>query len=342
MADAVSGRVSPRQRSLNIFSLRDLFLAANRARRLRLFCLFAAEIDLEAGMSLLVRPNFDVVVFDCGGVLVQTSRITSLRAIGWRRVLRQLASSRFRPSKMHTEIFDSLKVLTSGRHDCMSRVSSHSSESGEQSGSLSALAPLDATATSDAVEKVDITDELGTVLPDILCDWMLGTRSCSELLESVNQQLAIASGLSTSKRNFLRSFCACILDPVRFVRTQSIDHRMLSVAQFLKLLGKRVYILSNYNAEAFDMLLRHHPSLFDCLDGFLTSGEVGLAKPDPHIYTALMQKFGLDSCCRILFVDDQQRNREAASCLGWTSIHPVQLKLVKDHRTHVMDVVVSM
>jgi HAD superfamily hydrolase (TIGR01509 family) len=50
------------------------------------------------------------------------------------------------------------------------------------------------------------------------------------------------------------------------------------------------------------------------------SGQVGAAKPDPRIYEILFDKVGRRPQ-ELVFVDDSQRNVEAAKGLGMATIH---------------------
>ena len=86
----------------------------------------------------------------------------------------------------------------------------------------------------------------------------------------------------------------------------------------LKARGYHTYYLSNYG----DRIRREAAkelSFLPHMDGGIMSYTVHLAKPDPAIYQALMERYGLkaEEC---VFLDDTVRNVEAARALGMAGI----------------------
>jgi 2-haloacid dehalogenase len=80
-----------------------------------------------------------------------------------------------------------------------------------------------------------------------------------------------------------------------------------------------LYALSNFSAETFPLALRR----FDFLkwfDGMVISGEIGMLKPEPGIYRALLDRFGIDPQAAI-FIDDVAVNAAGAEQLGISGIH---------------------
>lgn len=82
----------------------------------------------------------------------------------------------------------------------------------------------------------------------------------------------------------------------------------------LKEKGYRLYILSNYSKYLIDIHTAGKPFVQD-FDGGLVSYEIHRIKPDPYIYTALLEKYDLpaDEC---FFYDDRPANTAAAVDLG--------------------------
>jgi len=54
--------------------------------------------------------------------------------------------------------------------------------------------------------------------------------------------------------------------------------------------------------------------------GIIVSGREKLVKPDPAIYRLLMARYGLEAP-DLVYIDDNQRNAEAATALGMHGIH---------------------
>ena len=104
---------------------------------------------------------------------------------------------------------------------------------------------------------------------------------------------------------------------------------MQEVVEDLRRRGFRLYGLSNWSAETF-YLVRHDYPVFSLLDGFIISGEVKCAKPDPGIYRTLLRHFDLkpEEC---LFIDDNPANvaaGEAEGIMGTVFTSAEQLKRV--------------
>ncbi len=82
--------------------------------------------------------------------------------------------------------------------------------------------------------------------------------------------------------------------------------------------GIRALGLTNWSAETF----RHAPAAAPAialLERVLVSGEVGIAKPDPEIFTLLATRFDLDPQ-RTVFTDDSSINVEAARAAGYVGL----------------------
>jgi epoxide hydrolase-like predicted phosphatase len=95
-----------------------------------------------------------------------------------------------------------------------------------------------------------------------------------------------------------------------------LDERMLAAVAAARRAGVRTGLLSNswdraaYPRERFD-------GLFDDL---VISGEVGLRKPDPAIFTLAAQRLNLPATACV-FVDDLEANVQAAQAVGMTGVH---------------------
>ena len=96
--------------------------------------------------------------------------------------------------------------------------------------------------------------------------------------------------------------------------------------------GSRLYAISNFSAEAFEMTRPLYPFL-DWFDGLVISGREGLVKPDAAIYRLLLERYGLraEEC---LFIDDVERNIQGARAVGMQAVlftNPEQLALDLRH-----------
>ena len=86
----------------------------------------------------------------------------------------------------------------------------------------------------------------------------------------------------------------------------------------LKEKGYHLYILSNYSDYLYDVHTGGKP-FHDDMDGELVSCTVHLLKPDPAIYRALLDRYGLEPSESVFF-DDREENTEGAKSCGIPSV----------------------
>ncbi len=82
----------------------------------------------------------------------------------------------------------------------------------------------------------------------------------------------------------------------------------------LKEQGYGIYLLSNYPEELFKKHLQY-ADFMEIIDGKMVSYMIKKAKPDPEIYHALCDKYGLNMK-ECIFFDDRKENVNAAIALG--------------------------
>jgi 2-haloacid dehalogenase len=89
----------------------------------------------------------------------------------------------------------------------------------------------------------------------------------------------------------------------------------------------RLLALTNWPAESF----HHARDRFGFLawfEGIVVSGEERVAKPDPRIFAILLERHRLEPA-RTVYIDDRQRNVDAAAAAGMTAVlfrDPPQLR----------------
>lgn len=101
----------------------------------------------------------------------------------------------------------------------------------------------------------------------------------------------------------------------------------IEIVRQLKHAGWRLYLLSNFSVEKFELIRSKH-DFFDLFDDMIISGEHKTVKPDPAIFNIALHRIGC-SAEECLFIDDSLPNIETASRLGFQTIHyqsPTQLK----------------
>jgi 2-haloacid dehalogenase len=97
------------------------------------------------------------------------------------------------------------------------------------------------------------------------------------------------------------------------------DPDSVALLHELKAAGLRLYALSNFSAELFQ-LSRPRFDFWDAFDGIVLSGEEGVNKPDPTIYRVLFERYSITPE-RAVFLDDSLPNVEASRALGMRAIH---------------------
>jgi HAD superfamily hydrolase (TIGR01509 family) len=99
------------------------------------------------------------------------------------------------------------------------------------------------------------------------------------------------------------------------------DREVEALFLALRASDHETFILSNFTRPAFDALVARNPALGQT-SGALISADVGLLKPEPAIFRALLERFQLDPSETVL-IDDQAANVDAARGLG---LHAVQYR----------------
>ena len=103
----------------------------------------------------------------------------------------------------------------------------------------------------------------------------------------------------------------------------------------LKEMGYRIYLLSNYSSVLFAAHTRLIPFM-DELDGMVVSYQIHIGKPDPRIYHALFDRYGLvpGEC---LFFDDRQGNVDGAKACGMDAVLVTSEKMLEKELSKMIE-----
>lgn len=94
----------------------------------------------------------------------------------------------------------------------------------------------------------------------------------------------------------------------------------LAILESLKFQSNyRLLALTNWSHETFPIALKKFPWL-EWFEGIVVSGEEGLRKPDPEIYSRLMDRYSVKAQ-ESIFIDDNRENIQAAQGLGFSALH---------------------
>ena len=103
-----------------------------------------------------------------------------------------------------------------------------------------------------------------------------------------------------------------------WMRTLRTKRRTVQIMKRLKTMGFSLYYLSNIAPHTLEMLSQR--DFWTLFDGGVASCEVGINKPSPEIYKALLDKYELTPK-ETIFIDDTKVNTLAAYDFGITGIH---------------------
>lgn len=128
-------------------------------------------------------------------------------------------------------------------------------------------------------------------------------------------------GVDVEKETFLRAWNAII------------GNEKPAMGEIVEACAKRapVYLLSNTNDPHYRHALQKAPSLHR-MNGHYLSYKLNLLKPDPRIYTEVVDRIGVPVGC-VFFTDDRQENIASARDVGLQAIRfdsPEQLKSILD------------
>ena len=123
---------------------------------------------------------------------------------------------------------------------------------------------------------------------------------------------------------------------VTFWSSDRVDEELIDFIQSLRQ-NYKIGLLSNAFINARPSLSKRFPGLLNVFDEVVFSYEVKIAKPDPRIYSLMLDKLGLEPE-NAIFVDDFRENVEAAHALG---IHAIQFRNSRQARQAVLEVLSS-
>jgi len=129
----------------------------------------------------------------------------------------------------------------------------------------------------------------------------VGTHSWGDILQVITSAL----GFSIESQEWLELWCRIFIGEIAGMREALVELK----SEF------RLVALSNTDEVHWMFVLKKFP-IFELLDGWVVSYSEGVAKPDPAIYRALMNRY-CDGRLPVFYTDDNPQYVEAAQHLGW-------------------------
>jgi hypothetical protein len=178
-------------------------------------------------------------------------------------------------------------------------------------------------------------DDKGIPMPYILCARQGGritSDNAKALALAALTKLVKEGDIKSSQEESIKNSFNLMFDPatqVRFIWTVAKGVALMQKLAALRSPNFEFDVLTNWDADSFDLFKPLAPELFDCFDHLFVSGKMGTVKPNAAIYRAVLEERGIpaDQC---LFFDDIEDNCKAAMALGIDSIHVTSIEQLED------------
>lgn len=244
-----------------------------------LLCTNSVYSPVPATTNFSVSQDQKYAIFDLHGVLIRTCG--EMHAVGLRNFLKYALNTLPNPFTLK----DTIKS--------------------KFFGFLNEIEPLDRTQPL-------ALDPEGTPVPQLMCNWLKGTESTAVILQKIAQHAEQKP--QTAELSLLLAICRMTFSPEHFIATQEWVPEGLALARELKGRGYKIFILSNWDSESFELLKAYYPEILAPFDGVLISGNAKSIKPDVNpgnIYEQLLKQYAINPA-RAVFIDDLPVNVHAA------------------------------
>lgn len=155
-------------------------------------------------------------------------------------------------------------------------------------------------------------------MPQIMADWQIDTTDNATLKNKIN--LAIAeSDYPASIKSFFTNIAHFMFTPELLANSQQPVQSMINIAKQLKASGYKIFALSNWDKESFQIVHDRYPEIFEIFDHFMISGHEQIAKPSTHFFQKLINLHEIEPE-QCIFIDDESYNIKAAQQLGMHTI----------------------
>lgn len=170
-------------------------------------------------------------------------------------------------------------------------------------------------------------------LPRCITEWQEGKKTNKEALLEIERYLYTPQASSLFKSDYERQIINKIITTIFNASSlttymRPIIPNVFLVKEIKEYTPHRLYLLSNFDADAMKTLSLSYPDFFSLFDGIVVSGQVGYLKPYPEVYNHLLHRYDLRPE-ESIFVDDQYENVRGAEQLGISCVlykNPWQLR----------------
>lgn len=161
----------------------------------------------------------------------------------------------------------------------------------------------------------------GNPYPPIMCAWLAGTMTNEQIRTLVLSSIQAFPDWFDHRveQKIITNIVNMIFTPEDFVSTRKPYRNSFRMVKRLKRDGHNIYILSNWDPESMNILIREYPKLFNMVSGVMISGEEHELKPSPVIYQRMLEKYNLNPQ-ETWFIDNQQDNVNVAKSQNMSGI----------------------
>ena len=176
-------------------------------------------------------------------------------------------------------------------------------------------------------------------LPRCITEWQQGKKTNRQALEEIEQYLYTPQGAalfsSPYEQQTVNNIITAIFNASCLTTyMRPIIPNFFLVKELKEHTPHRLFLLSNFDADAMLTISLSYPDFFSLFDGIMVSGQVGLLKPYPEVYRHLLTQYDLRSE-ESLFIDDQYENILGAQQVGISCVlykNPSQLNKCLNER----------
>lgn len=262
---------------MTLLAMRFLFIII-----VGILCVLSPSLGIMQAPSIKTLNNVHLI-FDLGGVCVDTHYVKSLKYLGLGNVMTHTLWHFKKPSTIKKRLYAILdQIQPDGNNE-------------------------------------NILDYDQDVLPGLMCDWMINKITNKELRSLVLTNIHAHPEWFMNKTEQILTYnlAHMMFTPEFFVDTRIISVNSANFIAQCKQSGFRLSVLSNWDTESFTLLSEKHSVFFNQFDSIRISGDNGYLKPHENAYRWFIEKYPEDI---FIFIDDQPENIIAAEKVGMLGI----------------------
>jgi len=161
------------------------------------------------------------------------------------------------------------------------------------------------------------------VLPRCLVELQEGKKTCSqaknEIADCITQLESQKFFTSNKEKCLLTDIINLILDPTEIATLIEPVKPTIHLIEALKKEGHKIYLCANAPEELYATAHNKFPDLIKLFDGIVISSHIKTVKPNPDIFSHLLNNHHLNPADCIL-IDDLEESATAAKSLGMNAI----------------------